>query len=280
MNTSLSIIILNWNRLNETLACVEVLAEHRRPGTEILIIDNASDQDPTSAIHSICPEATVLRQPSNRGFAGGSNAGIRYALEHTNPDFVFLLNNDARCKAETLDTLLRAAESHPRAGLLSPVIEERDERGRTIRIRGYRMRRPFWVPGPCTEGKADYLCGAGLLIRRACLEELGLLDEGFFFFFEDADYAFRAKQAGWNLYTVGDAVLTHDHGGTIGSMDYQRSLYYRAGHVRFLRKHARHAFFASGVAFLYSLIKAVCRGRWAAFSGSLEGWKQGWQTVV
>ena len=114
------------------------------------------------------------------------------------------------------------------------------------------------------------------MLRREALAEVGPLDDGFFFFFEDADWCFRARAQGWRLGVVEGEPVRHAGSATIGGLSRLKAAHYRAGYVRFLRKHARCPVLAAVPVTGGRLgIDLLC-GRWAAIAGTIEGWKRGW----
>ena len=116
-----SIIILNWNGLKDTLECLESVKKSDYPNYEIILIDNASKNREGEIIKSRFPELILVQNEMNLGFAGGNNIGMRYALKN-GAYYVWLLNNDTVIESNTLSDLVAVAEKTPNAGLLSPLI--------------------------------------------------------------------------------------------------------------------------------------------------------------
>ena len=119
------IILLNWNSLEDTLRCIDSIFKSTYPHFEIIVVDNGSDVNPEDTLDAAYPGVQVIRNSENRGFTGGNNQGIRLALEK-NADYIWLLNNDTTVSPDTLRELVRAAETFPEAGLLSPVVYVQD----------------------------------------------------------------------------------------------------------------------------------------------------------
>ena len=143
---------------------------------------------------------------------------------------------------------------------------------------GKRLRAPFYVPTEVASAdEIDYLCGASLLVPQKVLDDVGMLDEAFFFFFEDADWSFRAKAKGWTLGVAEGAPLHHVGGGTIRKNSYNRACFYRMGHVRFLRRHARHPLSSSVLIALYRLLCDLGKLNLSAARGTLAGFMIGWR---
>lgn len=271
-------IVLNWNRLEETAACCQSVRAQTHQELSLWVVDNGSDEHTSDELHRACPQATIVALPRNVGFAAGVNAGIGAARDNGDVDFIWLLNNDAVCRPETLARMLAVADGdHRIAAVGCSMLEGGEDTSPRLVQAGKRLRPPFFIPVTAQrETEIDYLCGACLLIRREALEAVGLLDEGFFFFFEDADWCFRARRQGWTLGVASGDLVRHAGSGTIGAMNRLKTAHYRAGYVRFLRKYARHpCWVATSVTGVRLLIDLLC-GRRESVAGTLDGWQRGW----
>ena len=248
-------VVLNWNGLDLTRRCVAALSALRLPPAvdfRLLVVDNASTDHTADDLAAACPAATVLRTPSNLGFA----PAIRWALDRAPADFppytaLWLLNNDTEPAPDTLAALLTALTSDPAlAAVASPLDNPPPAPGVPPPPpcpAAMRLRPPFYIPHPLPDDAPDpdYLCGASLLLSRAAIDRVGNLDPAFPFFFEDADWSFRARAAGYRLAVVPTARVLHLGSATAGKLGPRRAALYRRGHVLFLRRHARHPFLAS-----------------------------------
>ena len=266
-------VIATRDRAESLDRCLVSLFSQTRAPDEVIVVDNGSTRDTVEALRAACPGAEVVGTGRNLGFAGGVNAGLRAGEGAAPFDYVWLLNNDTVCDPDALGRLLSAAEADRRLAAVGCAMREADGRGGERRVAaGKRMRPPFYIPLEPREGESpDYLCGASLLIRREALAEVGPLDEAFFFFFEDADWSFRAVAKGWRLGIAAGEPVRHLGGGTIRRNSRNRSRFYRAGHVRFLRRHARHPLLAALPPFAYRLAAEILRLEFAAARGSVEG---------
>ena len=277
-----AVIVPHLDRLDDTAACCRSLAAQRPRPARILVVDNGSTAHSETELAAACPDARILRLPANRGFAGGVNAGLRDALADASLTAFWVLNNDTTCPPDTLAQMQSTLEADPRIGLVgSPLREGHDNSGRRIVPAGRRLVRPWAIPWPIASGQEpDYLTGASLLIRRNLLDDIGLFDEGFFFFFEDADFCRRAHEKGWRLAVASHALVDHRGSSTIRHMTKMQARCYRAGHVRYLRKHSRHPFRAALPPFLYRLAADALTGQRDALRGTLRGWHEGWQIAL
>lgn len=275
-------VIPHLDRIADTAACCRALAAQTLPLAAIFVVDNGSTAHPAAELAAACPAARILRLAENRGFAGGANAGLRAALDRPGIEFAWVLNNDTAAAPDALEKLVAAAAADPRIGLVGcPLLEGAAGTDRRRVPPGKKLRGPWAIPAYPRTGEApDYLSGACLLIRRNLLADVGLFDEGFFFFFEDADFSRRARDTGWRLAVAEDAQVEHHGSATIRRMGELQARAYRAGHVRYLRKYARHPLGAAFPPFFARLALDALSRNGAAVRGNWRGWRAGWQAPV
>lgn len=272
-------VILNWNGADFTRDCCASLAVQTHKNLHVLVVDNGSTTNTVDDLRTLCPNADVIGTGRNLGFAGGVNAGLKAVAGLEKYDYLWLLNNDTLCDPDALERLVAKADSDMKLAAVGCAMREGSAEEGTERMvqAGKRLRGPFYIPAEA-DGPAgiDYVCGACVLIRKEALADVGLLDEDFFFFFEDADWSFRAKEKGWKLGFSEGVPIRHMGGGTIRKASYKRALYYRAGHVMFLRKHARHPLCASLVVMSYRLAADLLRLNFTSVRGTIAGFRKGW----
>ena len=280
--SSVAVVIPHLDRLADTTACCRSLAVQTRAPVAIFVVDNASQGHTEAELAASCPNARILRLETNRGFAGGVNVGIREVLAMPEIGFVWVLNNDTVCPPDTLAQLLAVAQSNASIGLVGgPLLEGSNEATRHGIVPGKKLKSPWAIPVEAKAGQTpDYLSGASLLIKRALLEDIGLFDEGFFFFFEDADLSRRAIENGWRLAVAANAAVEHRGSSTIRRMSELQARCYRAGHIRYLRKHSAHPLLLALPPFLFRLAADLFALRLAATRGNLQGWRAGWQSPL
>ncbi len=275
-----AVIVLNWNRLDDTAACCRSLEPQMHGVGAVWVVDNGSTLHSVEDLQRACPKATILRLERNTGFAAGNNRAIEAVLRHQRPRAFWLLNNDTVADPGTLSHMLHGMDADARVGAVGSVICDMNP-PHAVQSWGGRWVSPWiGIPLPCRGPRArlNYLCGASVLIRTSALEQTGLLDEGFFFYFEDADYSFRLRNAGWRLTVAPHARVLHKGGGTIGSQDELRARLYRQSLIRFLRKHSRLPVFPALLATTIRLGIAGAKGQHAIVKGTLSGWREGWRT--
>lgn len=199
-----SIVIPVYNHLDYTRRCLASIEHLTYPNFETIVVDNGSSDGTAEAVTREFPRVKVIRNPSNLGYAGGSNTGIR----QSNGEFVLVLNNDTKVvDPGLLEGVVRAFGADPNVGLVTPRMVEYEDYDR-IRF----------------EGDADAyrnyeISGAAPTFRRRALEEVGLFDEFFFCYFEDKDLFARLRKAGWGYAHVPRARVAHVVGvtGVLGS---------------------------------------------------------------
>jgi GT2 family glycosyltransferase len=279
------IITLNWNRCNDTLAFLESCSRLVYPNVRILVVDNASTDGSGSAIAAQFPCVEQLSNARNQGFAAGANRGIRHALAH-GADFMFLANNDTFMAVDTLTLLMDAALTAD-ADLAAPAIYYADTPDRVWSIGGWRRHPTLeiaacqrWQHGVSREPepfRVDFITGCGMLIRRRCLETVGLFDEWFFMYYEDSDYCLRARAAGAVVIVVPRARMWHKVATSHGGSDSPGERYYMAlSSVQFFKKHIRGWPWAVVIPYRAAstgrtLLRLLTRGRHAAAGAYLRG---------
>lgn len=210
------IVVLNWNRADLTLACLDALQELAYGPYVVIAVDNGSTDGSEELIRAKFPELTFLQAGENLGYAGGNNLGIKAALE-ARADWIWILNNDTRPNRRSLSELVSAAREAGAAAVISrqlPITGDGDE---TIAftIRGKLYGRV--ACGGCAVGfhVADVVTGPSLLLRADVLGEVGLFDERYFHYYEEVDLVERIRRAGWPVGLACRSVVRHLGGGTL-----------------------------------------------------------------
>jgi len=215
-----AIIVLNWRKPAETLACLESLAHITYPNAHIVAVDNGSGDDSVARIRQHYPAITLLETGANLGYAGGNNVGIRWALEH-GADYTLILNNDVVVAPDFLEPLVAIADQRPHRVIATPIICEMgrpeiiwtlgsDIEWRTgaPRLRHASERRAAWQDAPPQE--VVFAPGTALLAPRTAWERVGLMDEAYFLYYEETDWCFHAVHAGFRMVAVPASVVWHD----------------------------------------------------------------------
>jgi len=219
-----AVVVLNWNGLDLTRACVRSLLAQTCPAREIVVVDNGSSGGEADALRREFGAAiSVLALPANEGFAGGCNKALERTLADGSADFVALLNNDAEAEPRWLEALVAAAQADPRIGAVGSRMrlwsrpEVLDGAGVWILSSGDSMPRGRLARAAAFARDDDVLsaCGGALLLRSSMLRELGLFRADFFANFEDEDLLLRASVAGWRVRYCAAAEVRHRLNATI-----------------------------------------------------------------
>lgn len=262
-------IILNWNGLAFTKKCCESLSLlNDKSNLRIIIVDNGSTKHTLEDLVVACPNAEVISSEANLGFAGGNEFGYKYILSQGYEyDAIWLLNNDTECDTNALDLHLMALYSNPKCGVAGcNMLQSAGPMVGKVLPGGVCLGFPFYTPFfSKSNDRYDYLCGASLLVRREVIEQIGLLDTDFFFFFEDAEFSYRVKKAGWNLTVANGTPIRHYGSATIGSQEYNKVYNYRRGQMLYIKKCARGVFFYRLLFLFLGVFLYGIRGRWSAF---------------
>jgi len=218
-----SVVILNWNGRHLLEECLDSVLAQTYRDFETIVVDNGSTDGSAGWLKEGGAQGVRLVElPSNLGFAGGNNAGIRGARGR----FVILLNNDTTVDPGWLFALHAAANRHPGAGMFTPRIlnyyrrDEIDNTGLVIYPDGLaRGRHRLERDDGRFEEEGESLCPSGCagVYKKEMLDEIGLLDESFFAYGEDVDLGLRARWAGWTCFYVPAAVVYHKYSATTGA---------------------------------------------------------------
>jgi GT2 family glycosyltransferase len=211
------IVILNWNRADDTIACVQSLRRMQYANYEVVLVDNASHDDSVSRLRTAFPEIHLIANRENLGFAQGNNVGIAHLLAQ-GCEYVMLLNDDAEVGPDTISRLVEYAEHHPDVGIVGPTICYFAE-PRVIWSAGGAVT-PHGEPSHLdvdqdvsvvgTEPRdVAYVTGCAILAKRAVVEKVGVLDNRFFIYFEETEWCARALKAGFRIVHVPEAVMWH-----------------------------------------------------------------------
>lgn len=220
MTPTLSIIVLNWNTADLLARCLRSIQAHVALDHETIVVDNGSQDSSVAMVRERFPTVRLIPLPDNLGFARGNNAGLAAARGR----FLLLLNPDTEVQPGALDTLVRWMEAHPAVGIAGPTLWNPDGSLQpstapfpslwTEFLRHTMLYRLLPTPEQAAARRnelrpVDSVTGAALLIRRACLAEIGPLDPNIFMFYEDTDWCRRARDAGWEVWFVPGPGVMH-----------------------------------------------------------------------
>lgn len=220
-----AIVVLNWNGIEDTLVCLNSLVSQNYKNYSIIVVDNGSVDDSVEKLDEYISknpsniEITLIRNKKNLGFTGGVNTGIKFALKN-NFDSVALFNNDAVADKEWLSSLVDELEDE-KIGIATGLLLHED--GKTIDSTGDWFSK-WGLAFPRNRGdkaskapESGFVFGAtggASLYRAQLFKEIGLFDDDFFAYYEDADISFRAQLAGWKVRYTNKAIAYHKQGAT------------------------------------------------------------------
>jgi GT2 family glycosyltransferase len=249
-----AVVILNYYRPEDTLACLDSLAASTYQNISILVLQMSADDPSIPVIQNNHPHAKSLVLDNNKGYAGNNNTGIRAVLENQ-PEWIFILNEDTVLAPDCLEKLVKVGQAQPVAGILGPMVYHYDEPDR-IQSAGGMMDNlwRFWHAGqnqPANEyftdvRAVDWVTGCSLLVRRRVIEEVGMMDEAFFMYNEETEWCLRAREAGWTIVHVPQARLWHK--GVQRDYSPSASVTYYSFRNRFLLFHKHRAPFRARLA--------------------------------
>ncbi len=285
-------IVLNWNGLDDTLACVDSLARVPYTNLHVVVVDNGSRQSPRASIEGAHPTVDVIENARNLGYAGGNNVGIRHALAQ-GAEFVWVLNNDTTVEPDSLRNLVETALRHPQAAAVGGKVLRADRpdilwmawgrvtwRQSLIALDGRNQpdRGRYDV-----ERAVPWLPGCSILFRAEALRQVGLFDEEFFAYHEDVEWAARAHEAGRELWFTGTARIRHAAHGSSGGEEYYggfRKYLSARNSVLYAKRHGRPwqmALMAGAILLTlpFQFARRRLRGEQEGISMKLRGWWDG-----
>ena len=225
----ISVIILNFNTLELTKICISSLL-HSKLGTyaiEVIVCDNASTDGTDKMVKTEFPSVTFIQNGGNVGFAAGNNPGIKKSKGR----YVLLLNSDTEVPENTIREMIRFMDAHPKAGaatckllLMNGSMDPACHRGMPTPWNGFtyytKLEKLFptiklfsgyhqLYKNLTTIHEVDCISGAFFLVRREVIDTVGMLDEAYFMYGEDVDWAYRIKEAGWQIWFNPSVTILH-----------------------------------------------------------------------
>jgi hypothetical protein len=227
----LSIVIVNWNVCELLRRCLSSIKAHRGElSIEIIVVDNASSDDSVVMIRREFPEAHLVASPENLGYTRGNNLGAKEAQGR----YLLMLNPDTEIVGNALQQMMAYLDEHPEVGVVGPQLLYPDGSIQSSRRRFPHLMMAFFLGTPLgwrwfPDSKlahlynmadkpdheiqpVDWLVGAALMTRREIWQAVGPLDEAFFMYFEEVDWCYRCRQAGWEIHYLPTVqIIHHEH---------------------------------------------------------------------
>jgi len=204
--------VLNYNGKEVIKNCLNSLFKMNYPNFEVIVVDNNSSDGSLELAKANFPRAVFIKNEENLGFSAGNNMGIRYALEHL-AEYVLLLNNDTEVEYDFLRKIIGTFATDKKIGIVSPVIMAGNSK--KIWFAGGKIN---WLTMKTKHENnienrdfydTDFISGCAMLVRAEVFGKIGLLDEDYFLYWEDADFSVRAKKAGFRRIIAARSQIKH-----------------------------------------------------------------------
>lgn len=257
-----SIISVNYDHPEVTCALLLSLRKISYPSVEIIVLDNASPKDDPSVIKKSFPEVIFIQSKENLGFAGGNNLAIR----QTKGKYILLLNNDTEVDPGFLEPLVAKLESDKRIGAVSPKIKfffnpDTIQYSGQAPINPYTIRSHGFGFGAKDHGQFDkdtptsFVHGAAMMVSREVLQNVGLMAECYFLYYEELDWGSRITRAGYQLWYVHNSTVFHKESISTGKFSPLKTYYMNRARILYLRRNVSGLTFI--IAVLYQLFVSI-----------------------
>jgi GT2 family glycosyltransferase len=250
---SVTVLVLHWRGMEKTRRCLTSLRATSYQNSHVLLVANGSPDGDSAQLATEFPEVEVLTLDRNYGFAGGCNRGMEKALADQ-ADFIWLLNNDAIAKPESIEHLVKAAIANPEAGALGAIVLEGHsstaEEAGLGEINFKKAKTYLRKTGQdksssqnsTQQEKGGYSCswlsGSNLLLRSSALAKVGLFDERYYLYFEDVELCKRLTDAGFKCLLVPGSTIEHEgNASTQGGLSLWRSYYHSRNRLLFFMQY-------------------------------------------
>ncbi|MDB5111761.1 MAG: glycosyltransferase family 2 protein, partial [Mucilaginibacter sp.] len=240
-----SIITVNFNQGNITEALIKsIYLTNNYTKIEIVVVDNGSKTNNVPEWTIKYPGIRFIRSDHNLGFAGGNNLGIKEAKG----DYLFLVNNDTEFTPNLIETLVDTLDQNPEVGITSPKIKYFDQ-PHMLQYMGFTEMNYFTARNNCIgqfetdngqydhlTGPTGYAHGAAMMIKKECIEKVGLMAENFFLYYEEMDWCDRIKRAGYQVWLVTNALIYHKESVSVGKVSALKEYFMNRNRILFIRR--------------------------------------------
>jgi len=246
-NPILSVILVNWNTRDLLLQSVfEIKRETEKISVEIIVVDNASTDDSVKAVKALYRDVIVIENRENKGFAYANNQGYK----RSNGQYICYMNTDVELSAGCFEKMYNFMEENRKIAMAGPKVYNSDG---TVQKTCWRFETPkrmfaqviylhYLMPSIVTfktdsVKTVDFMAGCFWFTRRGALEDVGLLDEQFFFYGEDKDWCFRCHKKGWNIVINPDITIIHYGGSSSSAAPTRYFIQQERALLQFIAKH-------------------------------------------
>jgi GT2 family glycosyltransferase len=244
----ISIITVNYNGLDMTLDLLKSIDNQSYKNLEIFVVDNASKEDPAAFFQKNYPYVKFIRSEKNLGFAGGNNLAVKVAKG----DFLFFINNDAEITEGCLEKLVALFNEKPKLGIVSPLLLYFNEskgsdkdliqyagttRVHPVTARNRTLGEKEWDNGQFnTATETAYAHGAAMMIKRQVIDNVGVMFEDFFLYYEELDWCERIRKAGYDIYVEPRAKVYHKESASVQKISGLKTYYLNRNRIYFMRR--------------------------------------------
>lgn len=222
------IIVLNYQNVYDTIECLNSLIEQDYQSYKIVLVDNASQDDSVKKLSEYAKKndvVTFIESPRNGGYAAGNNMGILYAQQQGDMDYVWILNNDTVVEKDALSKVVEKAYADKEIGLCGSKLIYSWNRD-LVQAIGGKYNKFLGIGWNVTDeslvNNLDYANGAAVLVSKYFLDDVGLMCEEYFLYYEEIDWALRAKGK-YKITCALDSIVYHKEGASIGGSDAQKN---------------------------------------------------------
>jgi len=298
-NPKVSIIILNWNGLKDTIGCLDSLKKITYPNYDVIVVNNGSKGNDADVLEEKYKDyIKLIRNKENLGFTGGNNVGIDFVLkEKIAPDYIFLLNNDVKIQKNCLTNLVNAFLQTD-AGIIGAGTKDENRTDNKIYFGGHPMtkfslireffpRAPLMLPETDAILECNCVSGAAMLIKKEVLLDIynsigRYLNDKIFMYYDELDFCVAARKLGHKSIIAQNAIIYHKGSSSTGGIYNPLAYYYSVRNYIILSRNffpfpIRHVIFIYN--FIFNFIRAVkntMHGRfyssWAIFCGLYDGY--------
>lgn len=242
-----TLITVNYNQTAVTCALLDSIRRQDYPRTEVIVVDNASRENPETVLATRYPEVKYIRSEHNLGFAGGNNLAVPAATG----DYLFFVNNDTELTDGCIRKLLALFEQNPRIGAASPLICYFNDGSRPrdlIQYAGMTPVHPLTARNQTIGQKQEdngqfhspvptaYAHGAAMMFPRQVVENVGLMADDFFLYYEELDWGERVRRAGYEIWVEPRAKIYHKESVTVSKLGALKTYYLNRNRVWFMRR--------------------------------------------
>ncbi|RNC89637.1 MAG: glycosyltransferase family 2 protein [Allomuricauda sp.] len=243
-----SIITINYNESGVTMDLLESLRASRYKNLEILVVDNASPKDNPDVIKENYPEVTLIKSEENLGFAGGNNLGVKAAKG----DYLLFINNDTIVPENFIQPLVDTLERDPSIGMVSPKIKFHWDAS-LIQYAGYTPMNHWTIRNSSIgyhqkddgaydqPGETESIHGAAMMVPKQVVDQVGMMTEIYFLYYEEHDWAAMIKRAGYKVYYQPQAYILHKESLSTGKFSPLKTYYIARNRIVFARRNFKPA---------------------------------------